>query len=279
MVDLKVIVAVYAHPDDGEFLAGGTLAKWAKEGHQVYAICATNGNLGTKDRNMSKEKLAKIRKQELTNAMKTIGGNSPIFLEFPDGFLREHIIELKERLIYWFRKLRPHRVITFDPWKKYQIHPDHFEVGRIASEAAVFACFPSLYPEHIGQGIEPHQVLEVWYMIPIEHKPNRLVDITNSMDKKMKSIFCHQSQLEMMADLFVPGADPAALTEEQKAQLHEGAETMLRMFSQAFGTLSGGKVELAEAFYAVKLGPGMFDNYQEMVQEMIGMESDSLEIL
>ncbi|MHA2244377.1 MAG: hypothetical protein ACXADY_05370 [Candidatus Hodarchaeales archaeon] len=83
----------------------------------------------------------------------------------------------------------------------------------------------------------------------------------------------------MMAYLFVPEADPAALTEEQKNQLCEGADSMLRMFSQAFGTLSGGKLELAEAFYIIKLDPGMFDNYQEIVQEMIVMESDSLEIL
>ncbi len=48
-----VIAAVYAHPDDGEFFAAGTLAKWAAAGHDVYAICCTNGDLGTKDRRVS----------------------------------------------------------------------------------------------------------------------------------------------------------------------------------------------------------------------------------
>ena len=278
MADQKIIVAVYAHPDDAEFLAGGTLAKWAEEGHLIYAICATNGNLGSKISDVTPEELAEIRKGELTNAMKTIGGESPIFLNFPDGFLRDHIDELKERLIYWFRKLKPKRVITFDPWKKYQIHPDHIEVGRIASEAAAFSCFPMLYPEHLKEGLKPHQPEEIWYMVPIEHKPNRLVDITSTMDKKMKAIFCHQSQVEMMADLFVEGADPANLTDDQKAQLQEGADTMLRMLSQALANLSNGEVELAEVFYAIKLGPGMFDNYQELIQDMMGIESDSLEI-
>ncbi|MFX1516764.1 MAG: PIG-L deacetylase family protein [Promethearchaeota archaeon] len=278
MVDQKVIVVVYAHPDDAEFLAGGTLAKWAEEGHKIFAICATNGNLGAKITGITPEELAKTRKAELTNAMKIIGGEVPIFLDFPDGFLRDHTNELKERLIYWFRNLKPERVLTFDPWKKYQIHPDHIEVGRIASEAATFSCFPILYPEHLKEGLNPHQPEEIWYMVPIEHKPNRLVDITSTMDKKMKAIFCHQSQVEMMADLFVEGADPANLTEDQKAQLQEGADAMLRMLSQALANLSNGDVELAEVFYAIKLGPGMFDNYQEMIQEMMGIESDSLEI-
>ncbi|UCG01013.1 MAG: PIG-L family deacetylase [Candidatus Heimdallarchaeota archaeon] len=278
MTHKKVILAIYAHPDDAEFLAGGTLAKWAEEGHQIFAICATNGNLGAKITDITPEELAKTRKVELTNAMKTLGGEKAIFLDFPDGFLRDHIDQLKERLIYWVRKLKPDRVITFDPWKKYQVHPDHIEVGRMASEAVTFSCFPMMYPEHLKEGLGPHQPEELWYMIPIEHKPNRLVDITHTMDKKMKAIFCHQSQVEMMADLFVEGADPTNLTEEQKTQLQDGAGTMLRMVSQALANLSNGDIELAEVFYAIKLGPGMFDNYQEMIQEMIGIEQDSLEI-
>ncbi|MFX0015463.1 MAG: PIG-L deacetylase family protein [Promethearchaeota archaeon] len=279
-MDKRIInLVAYAHPDDGEFLAGGTLAKWVAEGHQIFAICATNGNLGAKVTNITPEELAKIRKTELTNAMKTIGGEKPIFLDFPDGFLRDHVNELKERMIYWIRKLKPDRVITFDPWKKYQIHPDHIEMGRITSEAAAFSCFPMMYPEHIKMGVTPYQPKELWYMAPIEHRPNRLVDITTTIDTKINAIFCHQSQVEMMADLFVQGADPANLTNEEKAQLRDGADTMLRMASQALANLSEGDVELAEVFYAIKLGPGMFDNYQEMIQEMIGIESDSLEII
>lgn len=270
---------MYAHPDDAEFLAGGTLAKWAGEGHQVFALSATSGNLGAKVTDITPEELAEIRKKELTKAMQTIGGNPPIFLDFPDGFLRDHIDELKERLVYWIRKIKPDRIITFDPWKQYQIHPDHIEVGKMASEAAAFSCFPMLYPEHMKEGLEPHQPEEVWYMVPMQHKPNRLVDITHTMDRKMEAIFCHQSQMEMMADMFVEGADPANLSEEEKTQLHTGVETMLLMLAQALANLSEGKVELAEAFYAIKLGPGMFDNYQEMIQEMIGIEIDSLEIL
>jgi len=216
--------------------------------------------------------------EDLATTVNTIAVTTPIFLDYDDGFLRENIGELKKKLVYWFRKLKPNWIITFDPWKKYEIHPDHIEIGRMASEAAVFSCFPLLYPEHLKEGLEPHQPDEVWYMTPMEQKPNRLVDITETFKKKIKAILCHQSQVEMLADMFVKGADPKNLTSEQKSQLTEGTTTLLQMASTALGTLSEGKVELAEAFYVLKVAAGHFDNYQDFVQEMIGMDPDSLKI-
>src|SRR5690348_4647038 len=103
------IAAVYAHPDDGEFFAAGTLARWAAEGHEVHAICATSGDLGTKRRDVAPGALAETRARELARAMETIGGRPPIVLGYPDGALREHAQALKERLVYWFRRLRVDR--------------------------------------------------------------------------------------------------------------------------------------------------------------------------
>jgi len=279
LVANKVIVAAYAHPDDGEFLAAGTLARCVEEGNEVYAICVTNGDLGAKTLSKSSKELAQVRQNELIEAMKVIGGHPPIFLNCPDGFVRDHLEELKERLVYWFRKLKAELVITFDPWKMYEIHPDHIEVGRMASEAACFACFPLLYPNHMKEGLEPHQPAEVWYMSPFEHKANRLVNISTTMRKKIEAVLCHQSQVEMLADMFIPSADPRSLSSEDKSQLKEATENFLLMIAQGMGSLPNGKVELAEAFYAIKVGPGHFDNYQEMLQEAIGIPIDELEII
>ncbi len=280
LVKKDVIVAVYAHPDDGEFLAAGTLARWVEEGNkEVYAICATNGDLGTKTLEISSEKLTQVRQTELKKAMEVIGANPPIFLNYPDGFLRNHTEELKEKLVYWFRKLKADLIITFDPWKMYEIHPDHIEAGRIASEAAVFSCFPLLYPSHLEEGLEPYQPQEVWYMAPFEHKANKLVDIASTMQKKIEAVLCHHSQVAMLADMFIPGADPRSLTSEQLNQLDEATGNFLRLIAQGMGSLSSGQIEFAEAFYAIKVGPGHFDNYQEMLQEAIGMFNDDIEII
>jgi LmbE family N-acetylglucosaminyl deacetylase len=278
MTSPLTIAAVYAHPDDGEFFAAGTLAKWVKQGHKVHAICATRGDLGTKQRDASGGELGARRASELGAAMAVLGGEPPILLGYPDGFLRDHAAALKERLVYWLRKLRVDRVITFDPWKKYEIHPDHIEVGRMASEAACFACFPLLYPEQLAEGVEPVQPQELWYMMPTEHKPNRLVDIRASFDTKVASLLCHSSQIEMLASWFVPGADPTKLSEGERAALEGGARGFLEMMARGMGQLSP-KVELGEAFYALKVGPGHFDNYQEMFMEAAGAPPGDPELL
>lgn len=265
----QVIAAVYAHPDDGEFFAAGTLARFAQAGHKVYALCATGGDLGTKRRDVRRADLAASRAAELARAMTVIGGEPPIMLGYPDGALREHAQALRERLIYWLRRLRVTRVLTFDPWKRYEIHPDHIEAGRMASEAAAFSCFPLLHPEHLDEGLEPVQPSELWYMGPIEHRPNRVVDISTTFDKKVESVLCHSSQVEMLADWFVKGADPSKLDDAQRAQLAEGARGFLDGMARAVATLAPG-VERAEAFYALRVGPGHFENYQEMMMEMAG---------
>jgi hypothetical protein len=77
----------------------------------------------------------------------------------------------------------------------------------------------------------------------------------------------------------VSGADPANLTDDDKKQIREGLDTFLRMLSQGQAALSEGKVEFAEAFYAIKIGPGRFDNHWEMMQEMLGTDIGSIEFL
>lgn len=263
------IAAVYAHPDDGEFFAAGSLTKWARQGHRVHAICATNGDLGTRSLDVDAAALTRTRAEELARAMESIGGEPPIRLGLPDGFLRENAAALKERLVYWLRKLRVDRVVTFDPWKRYEAHPDHIEVGRMATEAACFSCFPLLYPEHAAEGLAAFQPSEVWYMMPTEHRPNRVVDIAETFDTKVRSLLCHSSQIEMLASWFVPGADPTNLSAEQRAQLEGGARTFLEGMARGLALLAP-PVELAEAFFAQRVGPGHLENYQEMFMEMVG---------
>lgn len=272
------ILAVYAHPDDGEFHAAGALARWAAEGHRVIAVCATDGALGTFRRDVTAAHVHAERTKELTAALATLGGQAPIMLGYPDGFLSEHAAELRERLVYLYRSLQPDRVLTFDPFKHYEIHPDHITVGRMATEAAVFSCFPLLYPRHLKKGLTPHQPAEVWFMGPLEHRPNRVVDISMSLDKKVDATLCHSSQIEMLAKWFLPGADPTALTPEQKGQLRGATRGFLSGMAEGMAKASQGKLTHAECFYAQKTGPGHLDNNRQMMMEMLGAPPEPPEI-
>ena len=264
------ILLIYAHPDDAEFHAAGSMAKWSAGGHDVHAICATDGALGAKVTTRSSKEVAAARAVELAAAMRAVGSHPPIMLGFPDGFLAAHAEALRERLVYWIRKLRPDRVITFDPFKKYEIHPDHITAGRMASEASVFSCFPLLYPQHAAEGLPAVQPREVWYMGPLEHKPNRIIDVTETFQKKVDATLCHSSQMEMLADWFVKGADPANLTDAERGQIRGGTASFLDGMGRGMAMAFGGAVEIAELFYAIRVGPGHFDNYQQMAMEMLG---------
>lgn len=270
------ILAIYAHPDDAEFLASGSMAKWVEEGHRVDAIAATDGSMGTMTTGQSRAEVAERRRGELSDAMQAIGGREPIGFWFPDGSLSDHCAELKEKLAYWVRKLKVDRVVTLDPWLKYEIHPDHVAVGRIASEVSVFTCFPLYFPEQIESGLEPHQPEEVWYMLPTERAPNRIVDIASTFEKKIQSILCHRSQVEMLADWFVPDADPRNLSAEERKQLDAGVRNLIRAMSSSIGERY--QIELAEAFHAVRCGPGHFDIVGEITAQLLERMSGEAEI-
>ncbi len=264
------IVAVYAHPDDAEFHAAGSLAKWAAAGHRVISICATDGALGSKILGSTVADVAAVRERELAAALAIIGGEPPFMLGFHDGFLAEHAGQLRERLIYHFRRLGADRVITFDPWKRYEIHPDHIVVGRMASEAAVFSGFPLLHPEHLTDGVTARQPREVWYMGPLEHRPNRVIEIAATLKRKIEATLCHSSQMEMLASWFVKGADPQNLSSADRALIRKGATDFLDGMGRGMAKAFGGKVDVAECFYALPVGPGHFENNQQMAMEMLG---------
>jgi len=270
------ILVIYAHPDDAEFLAGGSMAKWIEEGHQVYAISATDGSMGTRIPGRTRAQIAERRKGELTKAMEAIGGHEPIGFWFPDGSLSDHCEELKKELAFWVRKSKPERIVTLDPWLRYEINPDHITVGRIASEVATFACFPLYFPEQIERGLEPHQPREVWYMLPTERAPNRIVDIGSTFEKKIQSILCHQSQVEMLADWFLPDADPRNLSAEEQERLASGVRGVLRTMASEIGQRY--EIDLAEAFHAVRCGPGHFDMVAEITTQMRERMSSEAEI-
>lgn len=261
------ILAIFAHPDDLTFYSAGTLARWAEEGHNIYALCCTSGEVGTLRTDLTKKDVAEKREKELRAANQILGIMQTIVLDYPDaGFIKGP--ELRERLIYYVRKIKADRVITFDPWVTYEVHPDHVIVGRMAAEAAAFAAFPLLYPEQKNEGVEPYACSEVWFMGLLGHAPNVYVDISSTLEKKVEAAIKFEATLELLAELFARNIDPANVSDKELKKLSKYAMSLLR----SVATVLGKKVDLevAEAFYVQKTLPGHFDNFQQMMSEMIG---------
>jgi len=261
------ILSIIAHPDDLTLYSAGTIARWAEEGHNISMVCCTSGEVGTFRKDLSKQQVSEMREKELKASNNVLGIKETILLGFPDGGFIDGA-ELREKLVYYVRKLKADRVVTFDPWVTYEVHPDHVIVGRMAAEAAAFAGFPLLYPEHINSGIEPYVCSDIWFMGMLGHEPNYFVDISSSFEKKVEASLKFEATLTLLADLFIPGLDPANISPKILKKLSKYATRLLNSMANALG--KSVDLKLAEAFYVQKILPGHFDNFQQMMSEMIG---------
>lgn len=201
----KVVLAVGAHPDDMDFGASGTIARWVEEGAMVYYLICTDGSRGSSDPKMTHKRLAGIRKKEQLAAAKILGVTKVFFLTFIDTQLVSDL-KLKERIVWYIRSLKPSIVVTMDPTFYYALdpyntgssfinHTDH----RAAALATMDSVFPLsrdrlTFPEHEKEGLAPHKVQELYFTN--WEKKDTLIDITSTFKKKMRAIAAHMSQYD-----------------------------------------------------------------------------------
>jgi LmbE family N-acetylglucosaminyl deacetylase len=222
-------MVITAHPDDSEFSAAGTIAKWVAEGKEVVYVICTNGDKGSDDPNMTSERLAKIREKEQRAAAAVLGVKEVVFLGYPDGGL-EDTPELRGAIVRQIRKFKPYTVVTSDPHRRYIWHRDHRIVGRVVADAVFpYARDRLSYPDHQSEGLQPHKVREVYFSAAEE--PDTFVDISETFHKKIEALKCHKSQLEkrFLVDL--------------EARLRERAANLGKERN----------IHLAEAFYRVEI--------------------------
>jgi LmbE family N-acetylglucosaminyl deacetylase len=189
---------IVAHPDDGEFMAAGTLAKWARQGSEIFYVLCTSGDKGTSDPEVKPEELAVTREREQRAAAAVVGARDVVFLRYPDGTL-QNTLELRKDLVRQIRRYKPDVLVCQDPTNRYNDgyinHPDH----RAAGDTALDAVFPSardyhVFPELIAEGLMPHKVLEVYLGA---QGPNATVwvDIADTIDAKIAALHEHKSQV------------------------------------------------------------------------------------
>ena len=161
--DLR-LTCVTAHPDDESLGFGGTLARYAHEGVNVSLVVATRGERGRygdgSEPHPGPGRLGEIREEELRAAADVLGIRQVRFLDYLDGEVdRADPEEASGRIARCLRELRPHVVITFDPYGAYG-HPDHIAVSQLTAAAIVRA---GADDRSAGSG-EPHTVQKLYYV-------------------------------------------------------------------------------------------------------------------
>jgi LmbE family N-acetylglucosaminyl deacetylase len=215
------VMAIFAHPDDAEFLCSGTIARLVEQGYRAHYVLATSGDKGSDDRAATPEQLTRTREAEQRDAAKVLGVEEVTFLRHHDGEV-EVTIPFRRELALVIRQGRPDMVLTFDPWQRYQIHPDHRAVGMTALDAVAAARDHMYFPEQLTEGLTEHRVHNVYFFA--SDQPNYYVDITGTIDKKIAALHKHTSQIRTEG-------------------LEERVRARARMLGQEIG------VEYAEAYH------------------------------
>ena len=192
------ILVVTAHPDDVDFGVAGSVATWVKAGIEVAYCIVTDGDAGGSDRTITRPEMATIRRAEQTGG----GGRG--------GRDRRHLPGLSRRPAHLrpsssagtsparSGSTDPQRLVCQSPdrmWDRIGAsHPDHLAAG----EAAVCAAYPDArnpfaHPELLEEGLEPYAVAEIWMMAA--PGTNRVVDVTDTFDRKIAALLCHRSQV------------------------------------------------------------------------------------
>jgi LmbE family N-acetylglucosaminyl deacetylase len=225
-------MVLVAHPDDAEFMCGGTVAAWAAAGTTVDYVIVTDGSAGSNEPGRTREEIAVVRQREQRAAADVLGVRSVTILGEADGML-EVTLDTRRKVCREVRRLRPEVIVAPDPsrlWEgnRYVNHWDHKQAGLLAL-TAVMPDAPSrpMFPELLDEGLEPFEVPNLWI---VSSQGDTFVDITDFMDTKLGALAEHVSQ----------GV--------------EGAAPRVRSIGETIAAESGTGYTYAEAFKALRFG-------------------------
>lgn len=165
------LMAILAHPDDESLGLGGTLAKYAAEGVDVFLITATRGDSGRfrgrrphHPEHPGSAALGTIREAELRAAAAVLGVRDVSVLDYHDRHLdRVDAPQAIAAIAGHVRRVRPDVVVTFGPDGAYG-HPDHIAISQFATAAVVTAASEAAYVDDGAAAAPPHAVSKLYYI-------------------------------------------------------------------------------------------------------------------
>lgn len=254
------IIVFGAHPDDAQFKAGGTAAKWAKLGHQVKLVSVTNGDIGHWE--SAGGPLAKRRLAEVSKADAVVGATTEV-LDIHDGELIPSL-DNRQKIIRLIREWRADVVISHRPW---DYHPDHRYVGVLVQDAAFMVTVPFVCTDVPPLAQNPLFLYSSdRFQKPYPFKADIVVAVDDVFDQKLKALH------EMPSQVYEGGASgsaeyvktvPAAsdiaarqawLRERWEARQGGEAKRFRSDLVRWYGEARGQAVKFAEAFEICEYG-------------------------
>ena len=246
-----------AHPDDCEYAAGGTAAKWAALGHRVKFVSLTNGDIG--HHRMAGGPLAARRRAELEAAARLLGVETQA-LDHHDGEL-EPTLEVRREVTRLVRGWRADLVLTHRPW---DYHPDHRYASMAVQDSAFLVTVPNFCPDTPVLRRNPiYLYLADRFRKPLPFRPDVVVSTDEVIEKKLDALACMESQffewlpwLEGVEESVPEGTDGrrAFLSRHFAARFRALADEHRVKVVERYGEARGRAVETVEAFEVCEYG-------------------------
>jgi LmbE family N-acetylglucosaminyl deacetylase len=182
------IVIIGAHPDDPDKV-GGSAYKWAQLGHDVLMVSLTNGDAG--HQSLSREELAKVRREEARKAGEVIGVRY-ITLDNHDG----ELMPTFENRLEVIKIIREHKADLVIFHRPYDYHPDHRYTGTLVLDAAYMVTVPKILPEvrHLDRN-PMFLYMSDGFTHPEPFKADVVVAIDDVIEKKIDMYHEHKCQM------------------------------------------------------------------------------------
>jgi len=200
---MRTVLVISAHPDDETLFCGGTLARYAQLGHNVFVLETTRGEGGAAGDPplTSKQSLGVLREKEARDAARTLGAEDIFFLPYIDphmkidGIPRRIDVPLKDfaaAIDTHVHKLAPDLVITHGSNGEYG-HPQHIythQATRLAlsnngADIALASWSAWYTPSDRERILNPDDPAEI------------VADISPWHDVKVAAVRCHKTQHAM----------------------------------------------------------------------------------
>jgi LmbE family N-acetylglucosaminyl deacetylase len=186
------IAVVAAHPDDEVLGCGGTIARHALDGDQVYVLILAEGatsRLARRDRAGAEDQLSQLA-TSARRANEILGTADLEMLDFPDNRLDSvDLLDVVKAVESFFKKCQPHAIYTHWP---HDLNVDH----RIVSEAVQTACRP--VPQSLHEQLlffEIPSSTEWRVSAGKSFEPTYFVDVSATLGSKQRALSAYATEM------------------------------------------------------------------------------------
>lgn len=228
------VLAFGAHPDDVELSAGGTVAKLTKEGFKVAIVDFTRGESGSRG-------TPEQRLEEAEKATEILGVafRENLYLSDTRLTLNEESIT---KTISIIRKYRPKAVLMPSPFERHPDHENAHAIVRNAMFKSGLLKYETSYESILQERYRIGKLFSYMQEYEFPHKPDFIVDISDTFVLKMDAIKSYVSQI------FIPGfsENEGPITRLYRPEFLKEIESRAVFYGAQIG------VRFAEPFYSVE---------------------------